>query len=254
MLNHQSARTKALLSGAAAPSPPLCRENYVAPSLRRRGRRRPTEYDFFEAASDRLQVSDSRLDRLARDADYDRGAHRGHPVVEIRLAEEVGVDGDVADGGVEFAVQAFNRHFDCRCDVCVAHAECEGVAEIGNETATVLVVAIDDGRARVRDLVEQDSLRGEVAVEILMKIEVVAREIREDGGRELDAVRSLQRERVRRHLHHRVVHAGIDHLREPFVQHDRIGRRPIGGQFFFAGAIFDCADQANRLATPYVQI
>ena len=125
----------------------------------------------------------------------------------------------------------------------------DAVAELVRQPAAVFIVDVDDGGLpRAVDLIEEDPLRGEVVLEVFVKVEVVLREVREDGRGEMDAVRPLQRQRVRRHFHHRVAHAGVDHLREPLLQHDGIGRGAIGHEALVAGAVFDRADEADRLA------
>src|SRR6185436_16126249 len=69
--------------------------------------------------------------------------------------------------------------------------------ELGREAAAVFIVDVHDrGLARAVDLIEKDSLRGEVLLEVFVKVEVLAREVREDGRGEMNAVGSLQGQRM----------------------------------------------------------
>ncbi len=125
----------------------------------------------------------------------------------------------------------------------------DSVAELVRQTAAPIVVDVDDRRSpRVVDLIEEDPLGAIVVLEIFVEVEVVLREVREDGPGEADAERPPERERVRRHFHHGVPHAGIDHLREPLLQHDGVGRGAVGDEPLVAGAVLDRPDESDRTA------
>jgi hypothetical protein len=122
------------------------------------------------------------------------------------------------------------------------------VSELGDETAAVLVVLVDDGARWAGDLREEDLLGREVVLEVLVKVEVVAREVRENGRGEPHTVGPLQSQRVRGDLHDGVLDAGIGHLGKPLLQDDGVGRGAVGHEALVAGAVFDRADQPRRLA------
>src|SRR5438874_3842563 len=132
---------------------------------RRAGRRRGRRYTL-EAAAHRLEIANTGLDRVASDADDDRRADRCHPIREIRRAEEIRLDADVADRSEQLPAQAVDGYPEAGrgSDAGVAHAEGDRVAEVVDETAAVRIVAVDDRGACVRDLIEEDSLRGAVVV------------------------------------------------------------------------------------------
>ena len=74
------------------------------------------------------------------------------------------------------------------------------------------IVQIDDRRGAGRQHVEQTALGREVLLHVAVKIEMVAREIREDRGREPQVRDAMERERVRGHFDRARRAAAIDHL------------------------------------------
>ncbi len=71
------------------------------------------------------------------------------------------------------------------------------------------IVRVHNGAPRWRAAAagEQAPLGGEVLVEVAVVIEVVAREVGEDGDLKLQTTYALLRQRVRRDFHHRFAHA-----------------------------------------------
>ncbi len=105
-----------------------------------------------------------------------------------------------------------------------------GRAAVVDQAAAVLVACVHDrGRARPPALVgqEQRALGGEVVVERRVKVEMVARQVREDDRREGDAGRALERESMRRRLHDARQVAAVDHLAEHALQLHRLGGREL---------------------------
>ena len=147
--------------------------------------------DGFEAPAHGLQVADARFDLILRDGEDDGRADRGHPVVEIRLAKHVGIDADVAGRRVQRTVQAARAGLKVRPDVALA-TEGHPAADLAQQPPAVLVVRVDHRAIGAGDLREEDLLRLEVVLEVLVKVEVVLREVGEYGGGEADAVRALQ--------------------------------------------------------------
>ena len=69
------------------------------------------------------------------------------------------------------------------------------------KTASLGVVEIEHAHARrlaaaARHRLEQARLRGAVCVERLVKVEMILRDVREDGDVEIDVVHAVQRERM----------------------------------------------------------
>ena len=71
---------------------------------------------------------------------------------------------------------------------------------------------------------------------------MIAREIREDRGREAQEIDPLQRQRVRRHFHHAGATALVHHLAEHRLQLGRLWSRPLRLDFLAADAVADGAD------------
>src|SRR5437588_7926082 len=73
---------------------------------------------------------------------------------------------------------------------------------------------------------------------------MVLSEIGKDGDVELQSVRSLLCERVRRNFHRRRATTGVPDLREEFLKIERFGSRPRSGKDALADFISNCAEQA----------
>ena len=152
----------------------------------------------LEAPAHGLQVANARFDRGDGNSDDERRADRAEPVVEVRQAEKSRVDADVSvrrDDGAAQAIDGDGEIVGGPHIGAFSEREC-GCAEVAREAAAaVFVVDVDDGRLpRAVDLIEEDALRGEVVIEVSVKVEVLAREVCEDSGGETDAVRALERE------------------------------------------------------------
>ena len=118
------------------------------------------------------------------------------------------------------------------------------------QLARVFVVAVQDGEARRRSPgpLEQRLLGGEVGLHGAVKIQVVARQIGENGGMEMQPVNPAQRQRVRGNFHGGVRAAGALQLREQPHQVQRFRRGIHGRQHAPRQMILDGADQRRGVA------
>ena len=92
------------------------------------------------------------------------------------------------------------------------------------DAGAVRVVEVDDGGGALReDALEEAELGPEVGLEVRVVVEVVAADVGEAGGGEVDAVEAELVEAVRGGLHRRVGDALVGELGEQAVQGDRLG-------------------------------
>ena len=96
------------------------------------------------------------------------------------------------------------------------------------ELLAARIVDVEDGRRAGRQHVEQAPLGLEVLLHVAVEVEVVPREIREDGRREAHEIDAMQRERVRRDLHRTRPAAAVPHLGEQPLHFRRLRRRVRG--------------------------
>ena len=78
---------------------------------------------------------------------------------------------------------------------------------------------------------------------------MVAREIREDRSRKLDAVRSAERKRMRRHFHGARAAAGLHHLAHHSMQFGSLWRRSRRCDLMRADSVGDCSEQPTSRAS-----
>ena len=121
-------------------------------------------------------------------------------------------------------------------------ARADSVRDHGNflvepvdELCAVTVVNVDDGdRLRLASLFGQAGEKFHLRLEIILhrpvKIEMVLGEVGEDRDVPFEATNPVLRERVRRDLHRGGLAASVDHLREQFLNFERLGRCPNRGQ------------------------
>ena len=92
----------------------------------------------------------------------------------------------------------------------------------------VLVVEVDQRDGVLAELVEEAFLAAEILGEGLVVVEVVVRQVGEDGDLEAEARDAFLLDADRADFHEAVFAAGGDHLCEEGVQRDRVGGR-VGG-------------------------
>ncbi len=80
-----------------------------------------------------------------------------------------------------------------------------------------------------------------------MVVEVVAREIGEDGGAEFESAHALLVDAVRADFHHRLFTAGVTHLREHAEDVEGLGRGLVGRNGARAEVVVDRADETDAL-------
>ena len=113
--------------------------------------------------------------------------------------------------------------------------------------SSALITAVRRALAPAASRRNSRALASAVGVERAVKIEVVLGQVREDGHVELDAVRAVEGERVRRDLHgRRPATPRLDHAREEGLQLERFGRRLARREPLVADPVLDRADQSGR--------
>ena len=83
-----------------------------------------------------------------------------------------------------------------------------------SERCAARIVDVEDARPIARQHLEQAPLGLKVMLHVLMKIEVIARQVREDGGGEARPVDAAERQRMRRHFHRAGAAPAVDHFAE----------------------------------------
>src|SRR5581483_10035295 len=101
-------------------------------------------------------------------------------------ADQPRFEADIADGSLQNSVKASHGNVRLRSDVGVLASEGHRAAELADQPAAVRVIVVDDVAIRLR---EENPLRLKVVFEVLVKIEVILREVGEDGRLESHAVR-----------------------------------------------------------------
>ncbi len=91
---------------------------------------------------------------------------------------------------------------------------------------------------------EELHLRLEVSLHRAVKIEMVLGQVREDRDVPFEAARAVLRKRVRGNFHRRRFAAGVHHLREQFLQFERLRRRADSRQNALADFVAHGADEA----------
>ncbi len=105
------------------------------------------------------------------------------------------------------------------------------------------IVEVHDARGAMRQHLEQTTLGGEVRLHVAMKVEVIARQVREHAGGERDGIRAAQRERVRRHFHHGGAAAVVHHLPQHLLHVRRLRCRSGRFDVRMSEAVDDGAEQ-----------
>src|ERR1035438_2942546 len=92
---------------------------------------------------------------------------------------------------------------------------------------------------------EEQLLGGEVGVHVAVKIQVVARQVGEDGSVEVETVDAAEGEGVRGHLHGDVRPAGAFQLGEQAQKVERFRGGVDGFQDAARQVVFDCPDHGG---------
>src|SRR6185437_1716389 len=118
------------------------------------------------------------------------------------------------------------------------------------QLASILVVAIDDGPNGSRSVArrEQQRFRGEVLVHRVVKIEMIARKIREDSRVKVQAGYAPKRKSVRGDFHCRVRAAPLAKLVQQAKDVQRFRRGIERGQDLIGQPVFDSPNQSRGLA------
>jgi hypothetical protein len=106
------------------------------------------------------------------------------------------------------------------------------------------IVHVDQARCIARQHFKQATLCLKVRFHVGMKIQVIAREVREDAGSECHSIDAAERERVGRNLHGTRSATSIDHLAQQALHFRRLGRRVRRFAHFEPDAIPDRSQNA----------
>ena len=184
--------------------------------------------DHFESAGHPGLARQALGDGLGRNAQGTRRGRGRQQVVHVRAAHQGRAHqhrarrrgGDETDA-VERHLELFRTHVGGTLD-----AVGDRPAARRRQRGGALVVGVDHaGRLRGQHR-EQSALRREVRLHVDVEVEVVARQVGEDTGRESHAVDTLERQGVRRHLHDARAVAGVEHRPQHRLHVGSFGRGP----------------------------
>src|SRR5664280_1508987 len=173
--------------------------------------------DAFEAPGDGFEVGDAARDDFRREPVGEAGGAGRENVIDVDLADERRFDGEALFAECQVEAQPAEAGSD------VARAQnglrAESVPQhfglgMHLDAARPLIVAIEHGVARrgSAGAGEEQLLGGEVSFHIAMKIEMVARQVGENRGVEVETVNAAEREGVGGDLHGDVRAAGAFQL------------------------------------------
>ena len=214
--------------------------------------------DELETSRHGREAFEHGADMLGRDVLGECRTDGAHDIVDIEDARDVERELHFAKGAmIQREMRAVRPHVDVRrAQVGVFRMDAVRQMSAGRMLKHRLacrIVDVDDGclallRARLADVLEELRLRELVIFHRLVVVEMILREIREDGRVELDASDAILVERVRRDLHDDVVHALRLHERERVLELDNVRRRVVDGQHLVLDHDLNRANEADLLA------
>ncbi len=127
-----------------------------------------------------------------------RGRRRRQDVVDVRTPDQPRFDRDRASGRADLERETGQRELERPGrDVGVAgDRECDRFAANVDQRRAAGIVEVDRAGCVGGQHLEESALREEVVLHVLVKVEMVAREVREDPGREPHAVDAFERQGV----------------------------------------------------------
>jgi hypothetical protein len=154
-------------------------------------------------------------------------------VVDIRPADERRAHRQRAGGCFDLEGEPLERGLDRnRADIRGARNPVRHDArQIRRQLLAPGIVDVDNRRRAGRQHLEQPPLGREVLIHVDVKVEVIARQVCEDGCSEPEPRDSLQHERVRRDFHRAGLAAVIDHVAQESLNVRRFRCR-VGGVMF----------------------
>src|ERR1035438_8408248 len=209
--------------------------------------------DALETSRHGAALRDARRDGLRREAVTQPGAAGRQDVVDVDLAQQRRFHHEARFAALHFETQPLQ----VGGDVPRAHRGALSESEpqhfaLAREfhAAAPFVIAVQHGPSgRPRDGAgEQQLLGGEIILHGVMEIQVVAREIGEDGRVESQAVNAAQRQGVRRHFHDCMRAARGFQFCEETVQVERFRRGVDGRQDAPGQMVLDGPDQRGGFA------
>ena len=112
----------------------------------------------------------------------------------------------------------------------------------------VFVIRIDNGQGLVGKPLEQSALCAGIARHVLVEVEVLATEVGEDRGGEVDVVHAPGVERVTGDLQHREFTVGPGQLAQESLDDERLGRRVECRRLALARHVADGPDEPRPLS------
>ncbi len=175
------------------------------------------------------QIRDSLFDFRIRNFERDRGANRRQNVVNINSPHKRRAHLDLPRGSLRGKLQALEtqREFLRRQVRLALQPVCKRAFRKPFKPRRIRIVRIDHRNIRSSrpGSFKQSALGRKIILKCLVKIQMIARQIRKNRRRKMAAPHALERQRMRTHLQHRVRTARVAHFREHLLQVERFRRR-----------------------------
>src|SRR6185437_8675180 len=206
-------------------------------------------YDL-EAAGDLAQRRSRTCDLVERETACESGAHGREQVIDIHAAAQRRLNGDrsvgsdeVEPGVTHCEVQVGRKVRLVRRIKSIAHQLniCRWIEHL----CGVWIILVDDGDPRrwSTDTRKELCLRTRVCVHRAVEVEVVLREIGEDGNVDREAPDAFLFERVRAHLHHGLSAPGLHAFSETRIDVAAFRSGVVGGTNLSRDVGLDRAEQ-----------
>ena len=213
--------------------------------------------DALHAAGHAGEIAQAAEDRTRVAAEAPRGGESGEQVAHVVAADQRGIDHhravgpDEAEGGV-FEIERDLLGADLGGRMLTVGDDAgggHGGVDLIHKLHTMRIVDVDDGDLRLGTGVagEEAGLHVEVGVHRLVIVEVVAREVGEHGGAELQAQHALLVDTMGADLHHGLFAAGVAHLREHAENVEGLGGGLVRRDGAGAEVVVDRADETDAL-------
>ncbi len=180
---------------------------------------------------------------LRRDAGGEGRPHGHEEVLQVEAAREGGADRHVSEGGLEGAADAREVHgedFGPQVSgLFASHRDDLAAVQFAREAHPVGVLEVHHGRAVGVEEVEEALLGLVVGLHGLVEVQVVAGEVREARGREVEVGHPGQGQGVGGDLHGGVGDPLLRQAVEPPVDEVGLGGGAHGGEETLARVVFD---------------
>src|SRR5579862_3426697 len=185
--------------------------------------------NLLKTSRHQRQIRNSLFDFRIRNFERDRSANRRQNVVHINSPHKRRAHLNLPRWSLRGELQALKtqRKLLRRQIRLALQPICECSFRKPLKPRRVRIVRIDHSNVRHprAGSFKQTALRRKIILKRLVKIQMVARQIRKNRRRKMATPHALERQRVRTHLQHRVRTARVAHFREHLLQIERFGRR-----------------------------